>query len=270
MRGIEVIDPGDELRELIDQLAHPDDQRPDAGADQGPAQEHQRGGEAAHGQGRRRHARHPAPGHDGRERCSIGRQPSKVADQPVDGRAKDATVRGQSDEGIGQRLDGRGYGDGDAVTKAIEDQRHSAECELRAAQGFEGITVQNRAKIGGLVAKSGHLRPAVPQKRQKAGGIRGHGLEIEGHLLLAETSSFQCVDVKLQCLRPRQSRELVSRHTHARGDILEEVRHRPAAGLEEIPDPVVHVLQDIGQLLLFDARRADAAGVRGRGHRGAA
>ncbi|OJY35110.1 MAG: hypothetical protein BGP11_00075 [Rhodobacterales bacterium 65-51] len=49
---------------------------------------------------------------------------------------------------------------------------------------------------------------------------------------------------------------MISGDAYPRGDTLEEIRHRPAAGLQEIPDPVVHVLQDIGQLLLLDANRA--------------
>jgi hypothetical protein len=141
----------------------------------------------------------------------------------------------------------------------LEDEGNGAQRQLRAAQRLERIAVQNRAKVGCLVAKSGHLGPAVPQKRQKAGGVRGHGLEIEGHFLLAQTCPLQRVDVQLQCFRPRQPSELVGRDAHSRGDILEEIRHRPAAGLEEIPDPVVHVFQDIGELLLLDPNRARAS-----------
>ena len=130
---------------------------------------------------------------------------------------------------------------------------------MRTAQGFQRITVQNCAKVRGLIPKPGHLRPAVPQKRQQARGVRGHGLEIEGHLLLAEPSAFQRVDVELEGFGAGEADELVGRDTHARGDVLEEVGHRPAAGLQEVADPVVHVFQDIGELLLLDPNRARAS-----------
>ena len=54
---------------------------------------------------------------------------------------------------------------------------------------------------GGIHALA--MKTLTPQKWQQARGVRGHGLEIEGHLLLAQACPLQRVDVQLQCFRPR-------------------------------------------------------------------
>ncbi|MCY1356655.1 hypothetical protein D9M69_431130 [compost metagenome] len=50
-----------------------------------------------------------------------------------------------------------------------------------------------------------------------------------------------------------QRAELLGGHAHQGRDVLEEVLHRAGARLQELAHAVVHVLVDIGQLVLLDA-----------------
>ena len=77
---------------------------------------------------------------------------------------------------------------------------------------------------------------------------------------MANARALEAVDIELKRLWPGKPCELVGRHPNPWRDVLEEIRHRPAARLQEIPHAVVHVLQDIGQLFLLDPHR-------GRGRR---
>ncbi|WP_371747265.1 hypothetical protein [Acuticoccus sp. I52.16.1] len=82
---------------------------------------------------------------------------------------------------------------------------------------------------------------------------------MERHLLLRQPGTLQGVDVELQRLGTGEASELIGGDAHPRRDLLEEVRHGAAAGLEEVADAIVHVLQDVGELLLLDTYRPGGA-----------
>lgn len=64
-----------------------------------------------------------------------------------------------------------GYGDRNPVAQAVEDQRHRAERQLCATQGFQRITVQHCAKVRGLVAKPRHFGTAIAQEGDQSRGV---------------------------------------------------------------------------------------------------
>jgi hypothetical protein len=70
----------DESGELVDQLTCADDQRPDAGPDQRPAQDDQRRGEATDGERGGGHASHPAAREKGREGGGVIGQTADVVE----------------------------------------------------------------------------------------------------------------------------------------------------------------------------------------------
>lgn len=73
-----------------------------------------------------------------------------------------------------------------------------------------------------------------------------------GHLLQANARTLAPRDIEWQCFWPLKPREFIHRHPWAERDVSEEIRDRTAAGLQEISDRVVHVLQFVGEILLFD------------------
>ncbi|WP_421387276.1 hypothetical protein [Agrobacterium tumefaciens] len=75
-------------------------------------------------------------------------------------------------------------------------------------------------------------------------------------MLLACARFFQAVIIKLQRLRPGQVLERVRRQPNLGRDILEKVLHRTTTGLIEVTNPVIHVFEDIGELIPLDADRA--------------
>ena len=134
---------------------------------------------------------------------------------------------------------------------ADADQR-----EFGSTHGCNRIRVEHCAQCLRLCPEPGHLRAAVLQERNKSRRVRRHGLKVEGHFLLADARALEAVDIELQRFRPRKPRELVCRHPHPWRDVLEEIRHRAAAGLQEIAHAVIHILQDIGELFLLDPHRS--------------
>ncbi|EKX55589.1 hypothetical protein D516_4280 [Rhodobacter sp. AKP1] len=250
----------DRLRHPIGELAHRDHGDAEPGADQGRA-----GGDEAcderpgraggddqgrrHGDGERR----------GR-RCGVDRQPVDVVRHracnradPVDHAAEKPALAHGSGEGHGHGLDRGGELGRDPVAGGRDGCGHLPEREVGVAERGHRIIAEDRAEVGRLIPEPLHLGAIVPQKGEEQRRVVGDGLHIKGHLRLRDARLLEARDIELQRLGPRQVAELLRRDAHLRRDLLEEVLHLAAAGREEIAHLVVHVLQDVGELLLLDA-----------------
>ena len=76
---------------------------------------------------------------------------------------------------------------------------------------------------------------------------------------MREIGPLQRRDEQLQRIAAVQALELFRRNTDLRRDVLEEILHRAAARLEEVPDAVLNVFQDVRELVLFNADRPRAS-----------
>jgi hypothetical protein len=154
------------LRELVDQFACAHDQRANAGADQGAAQEDQTCGQATNRQGCGGKSRSPAPGHEGRKGCGIGGEAAEVVEHRRDGCTDRAGAARHVRQRIGHSFQGRCDRGCQTVGEAQPDQ----------AQFGDGIT--GAFDLGGIAGADRHPEVAHflrglaqggrvnPQKRQ--------------------------------------------------------------------------------------------------------
>ena len=151
-----------------------------------------------HRQCRDSHRGNPASGKERDEGPSINCEAVKVRQDRVKSPADRAGGRSQRHEGIGRRLKRGRQCDRDTVAHPGEDLPDADQREFRPAHGGNGIGVEHRPKGLRLCPEPGHFRAAVLQQRDKSCRVRRHGLEIEGHLLLADARALEAVDIELQ------------------------------------------------------------------------
>ncbi|VDS09292.1 hypothetical protein PARHAE_02490 [Paracoccus haematequi] len=123
---------GNELGQLIDQLADADDQRTDAGADQRPAQDDERSCESTHRQRGGSQPGDPAAREEGREGHGIGGQAADIVEETANGDTKRAGAAGDGGHGVGDRFQRGGCGDGELVRQPAPDQPEARDRVVRA------------------------------------------------------------------------------------------------------------------------------------------
>jgi len=106
----------------MDQLARANDQRANAGADQGSAQDHQCCGEATYRQSCGGQPGNPATCHHGGEGCGISCQTTHIIEQPPNGDADRAGAARHRRNGIGHRFQCRSCRDRQLVRYPAPDQ----------------------------------------------------------------------------------------------------------------------------------------------------
>ena len=118
--------------------------------------------------------------------------------------------------------------------------------------------IQDHAQCGSAVTKAVHLTGIVAQQWQQQRAIPRHRLHVKCHLRLGQVRLFQTAGKQLQPLRPRQVAKRRGRNPNPWRDVLEEIRHGPAAGRGKITHTVIHILENIRQLILLNPNRARA------------
>jgi hypothetical protein len=167
------------------------DQRADPGADQGTAQNDQSCGEALHGESRSSKPCNPASGHDRDKGYGIGRKPSKIVEHSGEGPIDGPTNLRKPQKSLGQRRHRRRQSRADLISHALKDLTHTDQGQLCPSQGAERPLIKHHPKPRRPLAQPRHLRATVLQQGNEPRGIRGHRLEIEGHLLAVDARLLQ-------------------------------------------------------------------------------
>ncbi|MCY1449119.1 hypothetical protein D9M71_658390 [compost metagenome] len=118
---------------------------------------------------------------------------------------------------------------------------------------LDGFLIQDQPQVFRLGGHVCHALATFAQQGNQRSGVAGHRFEVEGHFLLRQAGLLQGLHIEAQGLGSGQLAELFGRDTNIGRNVLEEVEHGPAARLQELAHAVVHVLEDVGELVLFDA-----------------